>query len=865
MIKRKQLLLLHVVVLATIITTVASLSLPARATDDPPGEIQIPPKDGGGGGTIYGVGGSGTTNYIPKFTSSTNLGNSIIYEDAGKIGIGLTDPSAPLDIAGNQQVVANFGTDPAAIRLGRPSNAFVGGYYGSSGNHSTAYLSSNIYYDAGATGNGWPVPDPNDNTAVLLLQNGGLSLYTGTTDLGTPKLIVNNNGNVGIGTTTPGKTLDVNGNFRVSSGDLFSPNRFAFLTDGSAAQTIMAGALAITNDYNNTPPGNGLLVGGNTALGTNADAADYRLTLGTDSGFEIGTAGIDNLNITTESLVGGAIGLGPRNDTSLFLDTDGEVGVGTLVPGSKLHVLNTNGTRTGRFESTSPDATVFEIANTTSTTWEASVSGSTGAFSGTVPAGSLYFLNQSRTSPDVVLSPSGTVGIGTASPVAKVNIDAGNRAGDDKLLTLSRGPEFGLTTLSQYYGDPGNAGLHISTGGKDNAFTILNANGNVGIGTTTPGYPLDVYGVSRLATAPLGGGAITTEFLGYPNRGALVFDSDRTGYNFVLGNRRVADGDILPIITMTDSGSVGIGTSAPSQKLDVAGYVKGQTGLCIGDDCRTSWPSGSGGTIGGSGSTNYIPKFTGSTSIGNSTIYESSANVGIGSTNPTARLEIGGSGNFKLKANVNDPGDIIFEDGGGMQKGRIWAEPAAGVAGLQFSSSDTTPDIAIDASGNIGIGTTSPGAKLDVNGTTKTKVLTITGGADLAEPFTVRGKTPKPGTVLTLDADHPGELRIATSAYDTTVAGIVSGANGVAPGILLRHETTPADGTVPVALSGRVYALADASFGSIRVGDLLVTSPTTGHLMRAESPSRAAGAVIGKAMTGLAKGRGYVLVLVSLQ
>lgn len=41
-------------------------------------------------------------------------------------------------------------------------------------------------------------------------------------------------------------------------------------------------------------------------------------------------------------------------------------------------------------------------------------------------------------------------------------------------------------------------------------------------------------------------------------------------------------------------GNVGIGTIAPTQKLDVEGYVKGRTGLCIGNDCKTSWPSGGG-------------------------------------------------------------------------------------------------------------------------------------------------------------------------------------------------------------------------------------------------------------------------------
>ena len=54
----------------------------------------------------------------------------------------------------------------------------------------------------------------------------------------------------------------------------------------------------------------------------------------------------------------------------------------------------------------------------------------------------------------------------------------------------------------------------------------------------------------------------------------------------------------------TQGGDVGIGTTAPVEKLDVAGYVRG-TGLCIGTDCRTAWPSaGGGGNNGGGGGGN---------------------------------------------------------------------------------------------------------------------------------------------------------------------------------------------------------------------------------------------------------------------
>jgi hypothetical protein len=74
-----------------------------------------------------------------------------------------------------------------------------------------------------------------------------------------------------------------------------------------------------------------------------------------------------------------------------------------------------------------------------------------------------------------------------------------------------------------------------------------------------------------------------------------------------------------------------------------------------------------------------------------------------------------------------------------------------------------------------------------------------------------------------------------------------------------------ADGDHPVALTGRVFCHVDAGFGAIEPGDLITTSPTPGHGMKVTDHDRAQGAIIGKAMTSLAGGRGMVLVLVSLQ
>ncbi len=148
-----------------------------------------------------------------------------------------------------------------------------------------------------------------------------------------------------------------------------------------------------------------------------------------------------------------------------------------------------------------------------------------------------------------------------------------------------------------------------------------------------------------------------------------------------------------------------------------------------------------------------------------------------------------------------------------------------------------------------------------------TEVLQITGGADLAERFDVASKegAVKPGMVVSIDPAHPGRLAVANTPYDTAVAGIISGAGGVKPGMMMGQAGSVADGAYPVALSGRVYCLVDAAHGSIAPGDLLTTSSTPGHAMKASDYERSRAAVIGKAMTGLTDGRGLVLVLVQPQ
>ena len=136
-------------------------------------------------------------------------------------------------------------------------------------------------------------------------------------------------------------------------------------------------------------------------------------------------------------------------------------------------------------------------------------------------------------------------------------------------------------------------------------------------------------------------------------------------------------------------------------------------------------------------------------------------------------------------------------------------------------------------------------------------------GADYAEDFDIVDlREAEPGTVMVLD--DSGGVRASDRAYDRRVVGVVSGAGDYRPAVILDRQATGTNRR-PLALMGKVYCKVDASDARIAIGDLLTSSSTPGHAMKAVSPTQAFGAVIGKALRPLADGRGLIPILVALQ
>jgi hypothetical protein len=140
--------------------------------------------------------------------------------------------------------------------------------------------------------------------------------------------------------------------------------------------------------------------------------------------------------------------------------------------------------------------------------------------------------------------------------------------------------------------------------------------------------------------------------------------------------------------------------------------------------------------------------------------------------------------------------------------------------------------------------------------------ITLT-NADCAEQFEIAtGAAVEPGTVMVIDQD--GALTASEGPYDKRVAGVIAGAGDCRPGIILGNQPSH-NVKQPVALLGKVYCKADAQYAAIDVGDLLTTSPTPGHAMKAGDPIRAFGSVLGKALRGLPAGQGLIPILIALQ
>ena len=132
---------------------------------------------------------------------------------------------------------------------------------------------------------------------------------------------------------------------------------------------------------------------------------------------------------------------------------------------------------------------------------------------------------------------------------------------------------------------------------------------------------------------------------------------------------------------------------------------------------------------------------------------------------------------------------------------------------------------------------------------------------DICERFPASAANLRAGSVMVADKD--GRLAPCARAYDKRVIGVISGARNLRPAITLGNDRTGFD-EVPIALVGKAFCLADARYGPIEVGDLLTTSETHAHAMKATDVEARAGSIIGKALAPLQTGQDLIPIVITL-
>ncbi len=493
-----------------------------------------------------------------------------------------------------------------------------------------------------------------------------------------------------------------------------------------------------------------------------------------------------------------------------------------------------------------------------------------------------YFDGRGYFSDDVgigVLNPDATLDV--AGTVKMVTFRLGNSATPGHVLTAFEG---GFGSWQPLPSGPWNDGT-----GNDIYYNI----GEVGIGTNDPLYPLHVVSssgstIKAVNSATLGDSpglyAETASTAGRAVKGVATATSGSTagvyggsssptgmglfGRNLVGGYGVYGEGDT------SDGGwagyfygrgyfsdDVGIGRSDPQAKLDVNGTVK-MTGLQLGSSTTAGYVL----TADANGVGTWQEAATGGGSFDlpyDGTVTDSGPAFKI-TNNGTGQ---GAHGIFGAIPNASsaDAAAGYFTSATGSGKAIVATASSNNAISARNNSSVATILAQNDGTGDVFNGRVGSDTVFRVAGTgiTHVNVLAVEGGADLAERFDI-GQGGEPGMVVEIDPDHAGKLRLSRGAYSRLVAGVISGANGVDAGMILGNLPGDIDSR-PVALSGRVWVRCDASDRPIAPGDLITTAARPGYAMAVVNHDRAQGAVLGKAMTGLERGTGLVLVLVTLQ
>jgi hypothetical protein len=617
---------------------------------------------------------TGTTGQVPFFGSTTSL-----LGDAGfnwdntnkRLGIGTSSPSAKLEIAGGADSIVLVTGTTIASRLDIKTNS-------------------------------------HHRFLQTIESDGRFRLFNQATN--TEQLSVLSGGNVGIGTTSPGTTLDV-------AGTLASSGITQLGTGGSNVLLTSTGAGNV--GIGNNSPNRKLTVSSSGVIADfiSSSTSSYVDIVGSSAQLRAGVFG---------GVVGFANGTGTTAE--LAIDTSGNVGIGTSSPSSTLTLGNaTDNVAELRVLRSNGSSSTYASVNTIGGTGQFGSSGSTRVYS----TGNEKLNLRTNGSDRLTILSGGNVGIGTTSPTARLNVKSSGSNLDEISLTHS-GNTVNIASLGQESGhgslvlrnNSGAIQTRLSAGGNNSY--ILNS--NVGIGTSSPVTKLQVDSASDFSVALSKRGSTSSALkftLSNPatttNTWKIEHDASENlkifGYS---ADNLLISTNSTERMRITSAGNVGIGTTSPDHKLEVQGVISSAdaglqkaTFANVGNDLVLT---------ANADQTNVTAKIlfnssgSGGGAVSTKMIIDGAGNVGIGTPNPAGKLHVKDVGAIYTSLSGSDSTVNFIENGGNPWRiGNRSSDDS-----FRFSQSSTSLGTNVRVTfadgGNVGIGTSSPSVKTHIQG-----------------------------------------------------------------------------------------------------------------------------------------------------